>query len=402
MTYIKNNVSFPIGAIAMKANPGGQIDVANVIGRDGVVQELWDTLQQQSVIMTAERRIGKTSTLRKMQAEPPSGWVPIYRDLENLHSSEEFAVSVFTDVKDHLTKWKRFTQQARRVFDWLPGLEAGGVKLPGADPNAWKQLVERSIQVLCDEQADNRLVFLWDEMPYMLDGIARREGEDQAMAVLDLLRALRHRHPTFRILLTGSIGLHHVLTKLRETGYTNSPVNDMHAIEVTPLAPADAQELAQRLIAGEQLESPDQAQAAEAVADAADHFPYYIHHIVKYLKSRQLHATPETVAECIQAQLLDANDPWELAHYRNRIDTYYPQNAKLVLYILDAIAINEQPVAIEPLLHGVKQQMEFDDRERLLSLLKLLERDHYLSRTTDGHTFRFPLIKRWWKLDRGL
>ena len=46
---------------------------------------------------------------------------------------------------------------------------------------------------------------------------------------------------------------------------------------------------------------------------------------------------------------------------------------------------------------------EFDDREALLSLLKLLVQDHYLSRDSDGaYQFRFPLIKRWWKINRSL
>ena len=43
------------------------------------------------------------------------------------------------------------------------------------------------------------------------------------------------------------------------------------------------------------------------------------------------------------------------------------------------------------------------DRDDLLRLLRLMDADHYLSRDTDGgYRFRFPLIGRWWKLDRGL
>lgn len=43
------------------------------------------------------------------------------------------------------------------------------------------------------------------------------------------------------------------------------------------------------------------------------------------------------------------------------------------------------------------------NRNDLLRLLRLMDADHYLSRETDGtYKFRFPLIRRWWKLDRGL
>jgi len=54
----------------MKANPGGQIAIEDVVGRDQLIQTLWDTLEGTSVIMTAERRIGKTSIIRKMNAQP--------------------------------------------------------------------------------------------------------------------------------------------------------------------------------------------------------------------------------------------------------------------------------------------------------------------------------------------
>ena len=79
----------------MKANPGGQIDPAEVVGRDPLIEQIWDTLEQQSIRMTAERRIGKTTIILKMRAEPRPGWVPIFQDLERYHSAREFALSAW-------------------------------------------------------------------------------------------------------------------------------------------------------------------------------------------------------------------------------------------------------------------------------------------------------------------
>ena len=45
----------------MKANPGGQIDLEEIVGRDQIIEQIWDTLEQQSITMNAERRIGKTT-----------------------------------------------------------------------------------------------------------------------------------------------------------------------------------------------------------------------------------------------------------------------------------------------------------------------------------------------------
>ena len=38
-------------------------------GRDDLVNGLWETVDRQSVLLTAERRMGKTSVLKKMDAE---------------------------------------------------------------------------------------------------------------------------------------------------------------------------------------------------------------------------------------------------------------------------------------------------------------------------------------------
>jgi hypothetical protein len=388
----------------MKSNPGGQIAINDILGRDHLIATLWEALEQQSVIMTAERRIGKTSVIRKMQAEPRMSWVPVLQDLEGLHSADDFAVAVYEKVLEHLTGWRKLSRKAKAFFEAIGGTEIGGVlTLPKGDKKHWKALLIHSIEDLVTQQDPKRLVFFWDEMPYMLDAIRRREGEDTAMEVLDVLRSLRQHQAGFRIVLTGSIGLHHVLTRLKATDYKNEPFNDMYAVEVTPLAPADAQELARRLIDGEQLQAADAGKAAEAIAEQGDYFPFYIHHIARHLKVTRRTAEPDQVVEAVHEQMTDSNDPWELYHYRSRLADYYPEEEAVATVILDTLATAEKPVPVDGILAAVNAQTPFDDRNRLLQLLRLLERDHYLGRSREGHYhFRFPLIRRWWKLNGGL
>lgn len=223
------------------------------------------------------------------------------------------------------------------------------------------------------------------------------------MQVLDHLRWLRQTHGELRMIITGSIGLHHVLTSLKEKHYANAPLNDMVAVDVPPLADKDAAQLAGLLIKGESLASPDANIAAAVIAREADGFAFYIHHIVKALKLNDWPATPDRVAKVVEAHLVDANDPWQLIHYRERIATYYPRDQKTVTLILDQLAVLEGAAPLNDLLATLKAASSFDDREQLLRLLTLLERDHYLKRDAAGHFhFRFPLIRRWWKINRGL
>ncbi len=226
--------------MAQRANPGGQLGIDQILGRDELIKAIWEILENQSVMMTAERRIGKTSIIRKMQAEPPEGWVPVLQDLEQFHSANEFATAVYREVSAFLGMQANVLQQLRAIWDGLGGTEIGGVlKLPDGDKQSWKALLTTTIDNLVANQSDKKLLFLWDEMPYMLDSICNREGVEQAIAILDVLRALRHQHhPAFRMLVTGSIGLHHVIKRLQDEQYTNRPFNDVYSVEVTPLAPS--------------------------------------------------------------------------------------------------------------------------------------------------------------------
>ncbi len=390
----------------MKSNPGGQIALHSVIGRARVIQIIWDTLEQQSVVMTAERRIGKTTVIKKLKAEPAPNWVPVFQDLESCHTAADFAKAVYKEIHQFLSGKGRVARRTKEWFAALGGIEIGGVlTLPEQKGASWKELLTRSIEDLVHENDSNggRLLFLWDELPFMLANIRDREGEQTAMEVLDTLRALRQTHPALRMVITGSIGLHHVLTSLRDKNYANSPVNDMARIEIDPLDVADAEELALALIDGEALSSTDKAAASTVIAREVDCFPFYIHHIARPLKIQGLQADPPTIEEVVAAQLIDPGDPWEILHYRERIPIYYGSDAKATCAILDELAASRETASVSELLSMLKAASEFDDRERLLRLLSLMEQDHYLRRSSDGSFgFRFPLIRRWWKINRGL
>lgn len=386
----------------MKANPGGVIDPASVRGRDSLIADLWQRLDQQSVLVNAERRIGKTSLLRKMASEPAPGWFPAMLDVEKFHRSEEFAIGVYEQVQKYLHFFKRSLNAAQRIYEEH---EFGDFKRT-AGRRPWKALLDAAIQDLVSQKADQRLVFIWDEIPYMIHHIRHADGGQTAVEVLDTLRGLRQEHPDLRMVFSGSIGLHHVLDGIRDDQLSSEPVNDMYAVEVPPLARDDASQLASDLIRGEGLSAADPRKSAEVIADEVDCFPYYIHHVVAGLRKARYAAEPDAIRNVVQQHLVDPNDPWDLGHYRSRIPVYYTrgQNAALVSSILDALATAQAPLTVSQLQGAISGNPSGSQgRDELVRVLRLMERDHYLMRDVDGRIrFRFPLIRRWWALDRGL
>jgi hypothetical protein len=388
----------------VKTNPGGQISTSEIIGRDELISHLWDVLLRQSLVLTAERRMGKTSVILKMRAEATADKLAIYRDLERVHTPLEFTQLVFDDVSAYLSRYNRTTIKAHQLLSQLSGAEVKGlIKLPEVAAPHWKTLLSRTIDDLVEHQ-DLTIIMLWDELPLMLYNIKQRMGEAVAMEILDTLRSLRQMHSGLRMVFTGSIGLHNVISSLRASGYANDPTNDMYTMDVPPLTNAYAIELATKLLQGEKVPCDDLPVCANRIAQMVDGIPYFIHHVVDQLKLSGGTCTTQRVDDVIASSIADQQDRWHLRYYRDRINTYYlPAERPLALSILDILSVAEQPLTFNSLFNQVKTQLATEDREAALAVLSLLQRDHYVSSATNGElSFRFLVIKRAWRIHRGL
>jgi hypothetical protein len=388
----------------MRTNPGGQIDPAEIIGRDELVSHLWDVLLRQSLVLTAERRMGKTSVVLKMRAEATADKLPIYRDLERVHTPMEFTQLVYDDVSAYLSMLNRTARRAQQLVTQLGGTEVKGlIKLPEMAAPHWKTLLTKILEDLVEHQ-ERTVILFWDELPLMLYNIKSRAGEDAAMEVLDTLRSVRQMHPDIRMVFTSSIGLHNVLSVLRAAGYANAPTNDMYTEDVPPLNLEHAHELAVRLLKGEHVQTNDLMICAERIAKLVDGIPYFIHHVVDQLKQRGGVATVETVDAVVHSSISDQHDRWHLRYYRERIDIYYsPEERPFALNMLDVLSLAEEPVTFNELFNQLKSRMVTEDREQALRVLSLLQRDHYVAQREDGKlVFRFPLIQRCWRIHRGV
>jgi hypothetical protein len=254
------------------------------------------------------------------------------------------------------------------------------------------------------EQQDVQVIFFWDEMPLMLDNIKQDNGEKTAMEVLDTLRSLRQMYPGLRMVYTGSIGLHHVVSSLKKAGYANAPTNNMDIVDVPPLSTEDAQELARRLLEGERIAVADSQTLSISIAQAVDGVPFYIHHVVDGLKWWNGEINVAAVAAVVNTCLSDPNSRWNMDHYRKRLDTYYaPGECALALNLMDVLAISEQALTFDALFRQPLSRIKIKERDTAREILTLLQRDHYIIQQPDGaYRFRFPLIRRWWRLHRGL
>jgi hypothetical protein len=386
----------------LRVNPGGILAPGQVVGRDAFIDGLWRRLEQQSVLLTSERRMGKTSVMRKMTEEPPQGTLAIKRSLQGINTPEEFARALVADVEFNApgVLAKPFLKRLRNAGVKKLGAKAVEVEFEPPTQEAWKDVVIETFGTV-EAGIDERVVFFWDELPHMVSAIEAKRDAGTARDVLDVLRYVRETHPSIRMVLSGSLGIHHVVDSLRLQGGNWAPTNDVALVDVPPLQGEDATYLARELLRNEGIECESEEILAGGIAIEVDRVPYYIHHTVAQLQRRQEAeggpAEAKTVRRIIAETLVDPADPWQLKHYVDRVPVYYPGDAELAYAVLDIVGEVDGGRPQEEIEELLGARMEPPSADRLHNLLELLCKDHYLEL---GYRFRLELVRRAWRARR--
>lgn len=390
----------------MLPNPGGLLAIEHIRYRDGFIDGLWKVLKLRSVRIESERRGGKTSVLRRMKAKPLENWLAVYQDVSQVQTPTEFADRLVRDLKPVRGFWNKTLNGLAGAFQLLSSFKAFGFEFGFSRAGSWKAKTENIIRHVLARQPNRKLVLLFDELPTMIKNIADKkpDGPKGAMEILDLLQTLRKTDPVghrLRMVFAGSVGLHHVLRALQAEGHVNQSVNDMDPVPLPPLGKADATSLARELIVNSGLNAPDLATVCDTIASATGGFPYFVHSVVDRMGKEDRPVTPATVAEVVHQFLTDPLDPWSLNWFLSRIDSYYPDEGPAVRAVLDRLAVSDAPVPLADLVAAAKgAELTADRAPALIGRLAL---DHYVTQTPDGpYVFQFPILRRWWRLKRGL
>lgn len=388
----------------MQINPGGRLDIRDVVGRDDEIARYWDVLARQGLVLSAERRIGKTHIALKMQDECRDGYLPFYQDLESVHSIGELIRSIHDTVNQSRSDSAGLKSRLAKWSTWLPD-NVGPVDLPTADKN-WQALLTTVFDDLIEISNGKVILLIWDEFPLMLHNLQRKHGSQLTIELLNHLRALRLAHADkLRFLFTGSIGLHLVLRRLQKAGNTNDPINDMQSQTVPPMAPQYTRDLAAALLKSTPAPPHRIPTLAARIAAEVGGFPYYVHHVVDQLHQLHRPVDLKDVTAAIDKLVYDPHDPAHLNNYVSRLSSYYDDAERtLTLILLDTLAVLPSPTPVSDLANLSRHRDSSIGDDQVRDTLKLLAEDHYVSphQTADGlaYDFRWQLVKRWWKETR--
>jgi len=364
------------------------MDPEHMIGRDAELQRTFDAFASVGVILTGERRLGKTSLALLVALKAREhGWDVVRQSAEGFQSLADFSAALIWRLDESRGPLLRAASGLRERWT----LKGPGVQIaPATAPRLLDDIVTSAVKA-----SRKRLLLILDELPVLAREL-ERATPGAGMAMLHTLRRLRQEHPDrLRMLCLGSIGFHHVLR-----GDSQGALNELDPQRLGPLSHDDATYLAACIFRHGRAPAAYERLVAPVVAEHAEGAPYYVHQIVAdIMRDHPARCSARDVERIVDMALVDPDDRWDLRHYFSRVRPYYGEDAPLAGAILDDIAGEPSGVALVDLLRrlGAHRQLAPIDEELARDVIHRLEADHYLVRdAADRRRFAFELVRRAW------
>lgn len=362
---------------------------SDLVDRPAVRQTLLGILERKSLLLYGPRRVGKSTELDRLVANPPPGRRVIRIDLEG-HLREPIQ-ELAEAVRVHLI-------EARLLrLDPTDGVEsvqvAGfGVTLSEQEvQDPWRTLEGDLVRAV---ERSGGLVLALDEVPWWLEAIETKLGAGEARAALAALRRLRQRtglQERLRMILTGSIGLSALAAELG----ASAELNDLEQATMPPLDPAQGAALFESELAA--LSLPCTPQAAKEAAHLAGGSPHWIRRLARLCPTGA--SSPAEVESAVHQLLTPMRRNEFRDEGREHFERRHRARMPALLAILESVSHMDAGAPVQGALNAAIGALPELSQAQARECVFLLMDEFYL-RTGEADTLDWvnPLFRRWWLL----
>ena len=393
---------------------GGVPRGEDYFGREDLIEQIWSHLPDSNVLLVAPRRFGKTGAMYRLLDEPRDDFRPLYIDVEYITSAANFMVELIALLsRDRyfakiVAKLWEGTKEFGSFFRDLPaGVDVGAFKIEIRErtdvPEHWLTYGERLMALLARESPS--LLLLVDELPIMVEEIARRDPAE-ARQFLRWFRAARAAPETrVRFVIGGSINL---VTTLDEMGLVDT-INDLYLQRLKPFD-RDTAERFIRAVFAERKSSLAPAVLDTILELVGEPIPYLLVVLLTAVFDRHRAGSapinPEMVRAAFEDDVLGGATAAVFQHYRSRIDQYYSGvDAQAAKAILGTLSRSDQPVSRDTLyglfLNSTQSHHSPSERDKFSRLMAKLDNDFYVESQNSHYTFFSRVLQLWWKSHYG-
>ena len=385
----------------MLQNVTGQVvEGDNFFDRQVEIARFWRALETDNVLLLAPRRVGKSSVLRRMKADAElHDFASVYVDVSDCGDELRFVERVYAAILEHHGSAEQLWSGIKE--SWL-GKTIGRVKKAGAagfaiefssDESNWARMGEELAEAL--DRLDGKTLIQVDELPVFALKLLNRGDDTEQSRIREFLywlRRLRQSYPQVRWMLTGSIGLDTVASRLNIA----DSINDLRVETLGAFDAATAHAL---------LETLARAYGLELEETVRDHIlvrvgwpvPFYLQLIFDKIRD----CWKPGIADVDGAidTLLDPRHKGLFDYWRQRLrDELGRPDADYA-----AALLHPASRAPEGVRHSIFQQAltpAIPDAgardEKLRYLLDVLQNDGYLVEEAKRWRFLSPLLREYW------
>jgi hypothetical protein len=395
---------------------GGLVTNSDFMFREDFIDDLWDSLRKNNILLLAPRRMGKTSVMFQLLDNPKDNRIVIHLNVEELESPGDFCLHLIDAFHEYHPEIMRKALKATWHFisDILDRVEVdtGDFKIALRKSGFIESWNERSNQLItrlntwCEKQG-KEIVFLIDELPDMLIRMQKKSPEELE-TFLHWFRKVRIAPKSkIRWLIAGSVNIEGTLAHLGQL----KTINDLEKEILPPFTEEEVgQFVTQMLKQRDVLFDPQITSQIKNLLGSP--IPVFLQLFTQELyrfwkRSGKKKIEEQHVIHVFEKSLLGEKARDKFQHYRTRIKLHYNEEDKDGTYkILDHLSVSENGLSRNKLFLIFKQIEEQNSNPRnnyklqdaFDSLMLFLESDFYVKETDDGkYDFSSKLLKTWWK-----
>jgi uncharacterized protein len=359
-----------------------------------------------NLLLTGQRRIGKTSLLREAARRLEGEFICLQVGLQGAASSQDAVAELSAATHSYTPLWDRVKSWAAGLSERISEMSIHDIKVvlrAAITEGDWREKGDHLFSVLAESRQPVAVFF--DELPILVNRLLK--GEDytitperrrQADQFLSWLRQNCQRHQgRVRVVVTGSIGLEPIV---RQAGLS-ATVNHFKSFEL----PAWDRETAAdclRALAREYalpITAPViDAMLAEIGVFIPHHVQVFFENVHETYRLRKLTAiTASTVKYVYKHKMLGARGHAELSHLEERLKMVLGVHLQgLAIELLTEAAVTGH-LSGDAAVYLAKDYLDPYDPSILREILDILDHDGYLERRGDRYTFASKLQRDWWK-----
>jgi len=372
----------------------GQVARGNkFLKRETEISKLMRQIENGShILISAPRRVGKTSLMNYIFDNPPIDYKIIYLDTEAVNNENEFFKKLLHELVKTFEGFGKAKLFVKGFFSRINGLGTEGVTLTDKELNYFSELLS-FFQGL--DLENTKLIIMIDEYAQTVQNILKDEGKDKATNFLQLNRTLRQKDfgKSIQYIYAGSIGLENVVAKIGRT----SDINDLVPLNVNPLEYEEVIQLINQVTKDSNLIFDDNV--IDYIIEKIEWLiPYYIQILIDEIDQLEIKRVSKvdverkTIDEAFNKMLEHRT---YYSHWHDRLKSSSKEEYNFAKEILNFVS--ENGIISSSEIFNISQKYasgELNYKE----VMNELKYDGYLNNNENPKEYRFnsPILKLWW------